>query len=88
MALKELEARYATKRPKNYKLADRGRLYLLVRPNGAVRADIDGPRESAGFHFSIEHRTAPSSSVEDGVDAEDQRRWQGRVMAGRINSRR
>lgn len=35
MALKELEARYATKRPKDYKLADGGGLYLLVRPNGS-----------------------------------------------------
>lgn len=35
MALKELEARYATKRSKDYKLADGGGLYLLVRPNGS-----------------------------------------------------
>lgn len=35
MALKELEARYATKRAKDYKLADGGGLYLLVRPNGS-----------------------------------------------------
>jgi integrase len=35
MALKELEARYATKRAKDYKLADGGCLYLLVRPNGS-----------------------------------------------------
>jgi hypothetical protein len=35
MALKELEARYATKRPRDYKLADGGGLYLLVRPNGS-----------------------------------------------------
>lgn len=35
MALKELEARYATKRAKDYKLADGGELYLLVRPNGS-----------------------------------------------------
>lgn len=33
MALKKLEARYATKRAKDYKLADGGGLYLLVRPN-------------------------------------------------------
>lgn len=35
MALKELEARYATKRAKDYKLTDGGGLYLLVRPNGS-----------------------------------------------------
>jgi integrase len=35
MALKELEARYAAKRDKDYKLADGGGLYLLVRPNGS-----------------------------------------------------
>ena len=35
MALKELEARYAAKRAKDYKLADGGGLYLLVRPNGS-----------------------------------------------------
>lgn len=35
MALKELEVRYATKRSKDYKLADGGGLYLLVRPNGS-----------------------------------------------------
>ncbi|WP_293971373.1 Arm DNA-binding domain-containing protein [Sphingomonas sp.] len=35
MALKELEARYATKRSKDYKLADGGGLYLLVRPTGS-----------------------------------------------------
>ena len=37
MALKELEARYATKRSKDYKLADGEGLYLLVRPNGCKR---------------------------------------------------
>ncbi len=35
MALKELEARYATKRAKDYKLADGEGLYLLVRANGS-----------------------------------------------------
>ncbi len=35
MALKELEARYATKRAKDYKLADGDGLYLLGRPNGS-----------------------------------------------------
>ncbi len=35
MALKELEARYATKRGKDYKLTDGEGLYLLVRPNGS-----------------------------------------------------
>ena len=35
MALKELEARYATKRAKDYKLFDGEGLYLLVRPNGS-----------------------------------------------------
>jgi integrase len=35
MALKELEARYATKRAKDYKLTDGAGLYLLVRPNGS-----------------------------------------------------
>jgi integrase len=35
MALKELEARYATKRSKDYKLTDGEGLYLLVRPNGS-----------------------------------------------------
>ncbi|MCP8893296.1 tyrosine-type recombinase/integrase, partial [Sphingomonas faeni] len=35
MALKDLEARYATKRDKDYKLADGEGLYLLVRPNGS-----------------------------------------------------
>ena len=35
MALKELEVRYATKRQKDYKLADGEGLYLLIRPNGS-----------------------------------------------------
>ncbi|WP_313540563.1 tyrosine-type recombinase/integrase [Sphingomonas sp.] len=35
IALKELEVRYATKRQKDYKLADGEGLYLLVRPNGS-----------------------------------------------------
>lgn len=35
MALKELEARYATKRAKDYKLADGEGLYLLVRASGS-----------------------------------------------------
>jgi len=35
MALKELEVRYATKRAKDYKLADGEGLYVLVRPNGS-----------------------------------------------------
>lgn len=35
MALKELEVRYATKRSKDYKLADGEGLYVLVRPNGS-----------------------------------------------------
>ena len=35
MAIKELEARYAAKRAKDYKLADGEGLYLLVRPNGS-----------------------------------------------------
>jgi integrase len=35
MALKELEVRYATKRSKDYKLADGGGLYVLVRSNGS-----------------------------------------------------
>ena len=35
MALKELEVRYATKRAKDYKLADGEGLYLLVRSTGS-----------------------------------------------------
>lgn len=35
MAMKELEVRYATKRQKDYKLADGEGLYVLVRPNGS-----------------------------------------------------
>lgn len=35
MPLKELEARYATKRATDYKLADGEGMYLLVRPNGS-----------------------------------------------------
>jgi hypothetical protein len=35
MALKDLEARYASKRAKDYKLTDGAGLYLLVRPNGS-----------------------------------------------------
>ena len=35
MALKELKARYATKRIKDYKLSDGEGLHLLVRPNGS-----------------------------------------------------
>lgn len=46
MALKELEARYTTKRAKDYKLSDGGRLYLLVRPNGSklwrLKYRVDG----------------------------------------------
>lgn len=36
MALKELEARYATKRARDYKLSDGEGLHLLVRPNGLM----------------------------------------------------
>jgi len=35
IALKELEARYAAKRNRDYKLADGEGLYLLVRANGS-----------------------------------------------------
>jgi integrase len=35
MALKDLELRYAARRPKDYKLADGEGLHLLVRPNGS-----------------------------------------------------
>ena len=35
IALKDLEARYATKWAKDYKLTDGEGLYLLVRPNGS-----------------------------------------------------
>lgn len=35
MALKELEARYATIRAKDYKLTDGEGLYLFVRANGS-----------------------------------------------------
>jgi hypothetical protein len=35
MALEELEVRYATRRQKDYKLADGEGLYVLVRPNGS-----------------------------------------------------
>ena len=35
MALKDLEVRYATRRAKDYKLADGEGLHLLVRPNGS-----------------------------------------------------
>jgi hypothetical protein len=35
MAIKELKARYATKRQKDYKVADGEGLYVLVRPNGS-----------------------------------------------------
>jgi hypothetical protein len=35
MAVKELEARYVTKRAKDYKLADGEGLYLLVRTSGS-----------------------------------------------------
>ena len=36
MSLKELEVRYATKRSKDYKLADGQGFYLLVRPTGSA----------------------------------------------------
>lgn len=35
MALKDLEVRYATKRTKDYKLADGEGLHVLIRPNGS-----------------------------------------------------
>jgi integrase len=35
MALKELEVKYATRRPKAYKLSDGGGLHLLVQPTGS-----------------------------------------------------
>ncbi|EIZ79373.1 putative cp4-like integrase protein [Novosphingobium sp. Rr 2-17] len=35
MALKDFDVRYATKRAKDYKLADGGGPHLLVRPNGS-----------------------------------------------------
>jgi hypothetical protein len=35
MARKQLKVRYATKRQKDYKLADGEGLYVLVRPNGS-----------------------------------------------------
>lgn len=53
MALKELECRYATKRSKDYKLADGGGLYLLVRPNGSrlwrMKYRIDGREKMLSF---------------------------------------
>lgn len=53
MALKELEARYATKRSKDYKLADGEGLYLLVRPNGSklwrFKYRLDGKEKLLSF---------------------------------------
>ncbi|HEX7820135.1 MAG TPA: Arm DNA-binding domain-containing protein [Sphingobium sp.] len=53
MPLKELEVRYATKRSKDYKLADGGGLYLLARPNGSrlwrMKYRIDGKEKMLSF---------------------------------------
>jgi len=53
MALKELEVRYATKRQKDYKLADGEGLYLLVRPNGSklwrMKYRFDGKEKLLSF---------------------------------------
>lgn len=53
MALKELEARCATKRAKDYKLADGEGLYLLVRPNGSklwrMKYRFDGKEKLLSF---------------------------------------
>lgn len=53
MPLKELEVRYATKRSKDYKLADGGGLYLLVRATGSrlwrMKYRIDGKEKLLSF---------------------------------------
>jgi len=53
MALKELEVRYATRRQKDYKLADGEGLYLLVRPNGSklwrMKYRFDGREKLLSF---------------------------------------
>lgn len=62
MALKELEVRYASKRQKDYKLADGEGLYLLVRPNGSKaprRGCVSGSRTGA----QDKRRTASSWAI-------------------------
>lgn len=53
MPLKELEVRYATKRSKDYKLADGQGLYLLVRPTGSrlwrMKYRFDGEEKLLSF---------------------------------------
>ncbi|MDR7155685.1 integrase [Sphingobium xenophagum] len=53
MPLKELEVRYATKRCKDYKLADGQGLYLLVRPTGSrlwrMKYRFDGKEKLLSF---------------------------------------
>ncbi len=53
MPLKELEVRYATKRSKDYKLADGQGLYLLVRPTGSrlwrMKYRFDGKEKLLSF---------------------------------------
>jgi predicted kinase len=53
MPLKELEVRYATKRFRDYKLADGQGLYLLVRPNGSrlwrMKYRFDGKEKLLSF---------------------------------------
>jgi len=57
MALKELEIRYATKRQKDYKLADGEGLYPLVQPNGSklwrVEPRLACRRSWVGSHAAI-----------------------------------
>ncbi|MBG6120281.1 MULTISPECIES: Arm DNA-binding domain-containing protein [unclassified Sphingobium] len=53
MPLKELEVRYATKRSRDYKLADGQGLYLLVRPTGSrlwrMKYRFDGKEKLLSF---------------------------------------
>lgn len=53
MALRELEARYATKRSRDYKLSDGEGLHLLVRPNGSklwrMKYRFDGREKLLSF---------------------------------------
>jgi hypothetical protein len=61
MALKELEVRYAARRSKDYKLADGGGLYVLVRPNGSklwrLKYRFDGKEKllSLGPYLNYRH---------------------------------
>ncbi len=71
IALKELEARYATNRAKNYKLAGSEGFYLLVRPNdsklGRFKYRFAGKEKYLAFGAYLTPRRRMLSAWADGI---------------------